>query len=59
MILLQLYLAKLKLINGTKQQQLLCWLKNASDKHKRKFIKFEIPEFYPSISENLLNKSIE
>ena len=29
-----------------------------SDKHKRKFIKFDIAEFYPSISENLLNKSI-
>ena len=28
------------------------------DKHKRKFIKFDIAEFYPSISENLLNKSI-
>ena len=32
--------------------------KNLSDKHKRKFIKFDIAEFYPSISENLLNKSI-
>ena len=31
------------------------WFKNLSDKHKRKFIKFDIPEFYPSISENLLN----
>ena len=29
-----------------------------SDKHKHKFIKFDIAEFYPSISENLLNKSI-
>ena len=28
------------------------------DKHKHKFIKFDIAEFYPSISENLLNKSI-
>ena len=34
------------------------WFKNLSDKHKRKFIKFDIAEFYPSISENLLNKSI-
>ena len=32
--------------------------KNLQDKHKRKFIKFEIAEFYPSISENLLSKSI-
>ena len=34
------------------------WFKNLSDKHKRKFIKFDIAELYPSISENLLNKSI-
>ena len=34
------------------------WFKNLSDKHKRKFIKFDIAEFYPSILENLLNKSI-
>ena len=34
------------------------WFKNLSDKHKRKFIKFNIAEFYPSVSENLLNKSI-
>ena len=35
------------------------WFKNLSDKHKRNFIKFDMAEFYPSISENLLNKSIE
>ena len=34
------------------------WFKNLLDKHQRKFIKFDIAEFYPSISENLLNKSI-
>ena len=34
------------------------WFKNLSDKRKRKFIKFDITELYPSISENLLNKSI-
>ena len=28
------------------------WFKNLSDKHKRKFIKLDIAEFYPSISEN-------
>ena len=33
------------------------WFKILSDEHKRKFI-FDIAEFYPSISENLLNKSI-
>ena len=35
------------------------WFKNLSDKHKRNFIKFDMAEFYPSISENLLNKSID
>ena len=35
------------------------WFKNISDKHKCNFIKFDMAEFYPSISENLLNKSIE
>ena len=34
------------------------WFKNLSDKHKRKFIKFDIAEFYPSISETFLNKFI-
>ena len=36
----------------------ISWFKNLSDKHKRKFIKFDIAELYPSISENLLNNSI-
>ena len=35
------------------------WFKNLADKQKRKFIKFDITEFYPSISEALLNKSID
>ena len=35
------------------------WVRNLSDKHKRNFIKFDMAEFYPSISENLLNKSID
>ena len=35
------------------------WFKNLSDKHKRKFIKFDIAVFYPSVSETSLNKSIE
>ena len=34
------------------------WFKNVSHKHKRKFIKFDIAEFNPSISETFLNKSI-
>ena len=35
------------------------WVKNLSDKDKRKFIKFDIAVFYPSVLETLLNKSIE
>ena len=34
------------------------WFKNLADKQNRKFIKFNIAEFYPSISEDLLKKSI-
>ena len=34
------------------------WFKNLADKQKQKFIKFDIAEFYPSISEDLLKKSI-
>ena len=34
------------------------WFKNLLHRHKCKFIKSDIAEFYPSISENLLNKSI-
>ena len=35
------------------------WFKNLADIQKRKFIRFDIAEFYPSISEDLLNKSID
>ena len=35
------------------------WFKNLAGKQKRKFIKFDIAEFYPAISEDLLNKSID
>ena len=34
------------------------WFKNLVDKQKPKFIKFEIAEFYPSVSQDLLKKSI-
>ena len=43
----------------SRKTEVINWFKNLSDKHKRKFIKLDIAEFYPSISENLLNKSIE
>lgn len=35
------------------------WFNNIQDKEKYKFIKFDIVDFYPSISEELLNKSIQ
>ena len=31
----------------------ISWFKNLRGKHMRKFIKFDVAEFYPSISENL------
>ena len=34
------------------------WFKNIADKQKWKFIKFDTAEFYPSISEDLLNRLI-
>ena len=34
------------------------WFKNLGNKNKRKFITFDIVEFYPSISEKLLDKAI-
>ena len=35
------------------------WFENLQNKQKRRFIKFDIAEFYPSIAENLLERSIE
>ena len=34
------------------------WFKNLAEKQKRKFIKFDMAEFYPSNSEDLLTKLI-
>ena len=34
------------------------WFKSLADKQKQKFVKFDIAEFYTSISEDLLKKSI-
>ena len=34
------------------------WFKNFADKQKRKFINIDIAEFYPSVSEDLLEKSL-
>ena len=35
------------------------WFKNIPSKSCSKFIKFDIVDFYPSINENLLSKSLE
>ena len=52
-----MYLAKRKLINCN-TATVMNWLKNLLDKYKRKFIKFDIAEFYPIISEIFFKKSI-
>ena len=36
----------------------ITWFKNLSEKPKRRFIKFDIADFYPSITPQLLKKSI-
>ena len=38
--------------------EVISWFKNIPNKYNCKFIKFDIIEFYPSITENLLKKSI-
>ena len=38
--------------------EVISWFKNIPNKYNCKFIKFNIIEFYPSITENLLKKSI-
>ena len=35
------------------------WFENLQNKQKRRFIKFDIPDFYPSITEHLLERFIE
>ena len=35
------------------------WLKNLRSKHRSSFIKFDIVDFYPSITESLLDRAIE
>ena len=38
--------------------QVINWFKKLTHKENRKFIKFDIADFYPSISEGLLSKTI-
>jgi len=37
----------------------ISWFNKLEEKNNRKFIKFDIADFYPSISQSLLNKSIQ
>ena len=35
------------------------WFKGVRNKHLRKFVAFDIKEFYPPITENLLKKTLK
>lgn len=54
-----------KIINSTKFNQwkntdeVIHWFNNVDNKHKCAFISFDVCEFYPSISEDLLNKALD
>ena len=43
----------------TNSQSVINWLKKLTNKEQRKFVIFDIQEFYPSISADLLNKAID
>ena len=36
----------------------ISWFKEMKDKHRKSFISFDFVDFYPSISEDLLDKAI-
>jgi hypothetical protein len=39
-------------------QQVISWFGNTNDKDRHSFISFDIVDFYPSISEKLLNEAL-
>ena len=39
-------------------QQVISWFGNINDKDRHSFISFDIVDFYPSISEKLLNEAL-
>ena len=39
-------------------ETVICWFKGIRNKNLYKFVIFDIKEFYPSITENLLNKAL-
>ena len=49
---------KLGVMQWTDPQQVINWFKSIEEKHNMEFIKFDVKEFYPSITEELLEKSI-
>ena len=51
--------SKLNLIQWTDPQQVISWFTNLEEKNNLRFIKFDVREFYPSITEELLEKSIK
>ena len=50
---------KLKVNQWKNTQNVIEWFKNIPDKHLYKFIMFDIKDFYPSITQELLNKAIK
>ena len=49
----------LKLSQWKSTQQVLNWFKDISHKSRKRFLQFDICEFYPSITEDLLLKALE
>ena len=49
---------KTKVKQWRNTSMIIDWFKNIADTQKRKFIKFDTAKFYPSISEDLLNRLI-
>ena len=49
---------KLNLNQWRSTQEVMDWFNGLKDKKKLKFIKFDIVSFYPSITKDLLNKTI-
>ena len=49
---------KSNLVQWTKTDDVINWFKNIKDKHRLKFIQFDIVAFYPSISPTLLKKAL-
>ena len=47
-----------KLNQWQNTSEVITWFKNITNKHKCKFLKFDIVDFYPSITEHLLTKSL-